>query len=188
MYVENNWVRLTPGGFYLTSTEINGEYYVNFSGFRETFIDFVEEERKDIYWNEEYVWSLKVTLPVSEEVGITISYDTGGGGGGGAGGGGSTVLRFTANGGISGRHCDLLNGSSSIGHPSARYEKPSYGSGGYGGHGGGGGAGAATVVIRKFTSGKADSVEQIAVACRHGYGSGGGQGGNGGNGCILVFW
>lgn len=129
-----------------------------------------------------------VPLPfsiVSFESDIIITYDPGGGGGGGGGGG--SVLKFTAESGLSGRHADPLHGLS-VTRPIARSERPPYGSGGFGGHGGGGGAGASTTVVRKFTSGKADSVEVNALVKRHGYGSGGGQGGQGGDGCILVFW
>ena len=104
------------------------------------------------------------------------------------GGDTQTTLVFKAFSGLSGRHCDPMQDTSFLHHPSARSEQPDYGSGGYGGHGGGGGAGASTVVIYKFNSGKADSVEQIAIAKRHGYGSGGGAGGRGGDGCILIFW
>lgn len=99
-----------------------------------------------------------------------------------------TTLVFKAYAGLSGRHCDPMQDTGFLHHPSARTELPAYGCGGYGGHGGGGGAGAGTVVIRKFTSGKADNVEQIAISMRHGYGSGGGAGGQGGDGCVLIFW
>lgn len=120
---------------------------------------------------------------------LTITFDYGSGehGGGGEGGSGVSVLSFTAISGVSGRHADpfFLQKSTT---PATRSEIPPYGCGGLGGHGGGGGAGSSTVVIRKFTSGKAESVDQIAIVKRHGYGSGGGQGGIGGDGCILVFW
>lgn len=113
---------------------------------------------------------------------ITFTWESGGGGGK------QTTLVFTATAGLSGRHCDPMNGDTHPNHPVARSEVPSYGSGGYGGHGGGGGAGASTVVIYKFDSARADYVEQVAKTRRHGYGSGGGQGGKGGDGCILIFW
>lgn len=112
---------------------------------------------------------------------VTFTMESGGGGGG------QSTLAFTAIAGLSGRHCDPLQ-DSLLYHPISRSEVPSYGSGGYGGHGGGGGAGAATVVIRKFSTAKADRVEQIAIPMRHGYGSGGGKGGKGGDGCIIIFW
>lgn len=113
---------------------------------------------------------------------ITFTWESGGGGGE------QTTLVFTATAGLSGRHCDPMHGDTNPNHPVARSEVPSYGSGGYGGHGGGGGAGAATVIIRKFASGKADQVQQVARTRRHGYGSGGGAGGKGGDGCIIIFW
>ena len=99
-----------------------------------------------------------------------------------------TTLVFKAYAGLSGRHCDPMQDTGFLHHPSARTELPAYGCGGYGGHGGGGGAGAGTVVIRKFTSGNADNVEQIAISMRHGYGSGGAAGGQGGDVCVLIFW
>lgn len=111
----------------------------------------------------------------------------GGGGGGGGGGSDQTTLVLSAVAGISGRHADPIQNINAS-HPATRTEIPQYGCGGFGGHGGAGGAGSSTVVIRKFTTGKADHVDQIAKVRRHGYGSGGGQGGRGGDGCILIFW
>lgn len=115
---------------------------------------------------------------------IVFSWDEGGGGGGG--GGSDYRNKFAAFAGVSGRHADPLRGTY-IYKPTKRTEKPPYGCGGFGGHGGGGGAGASTVIIRKFTK-NGQTVETVAVAKRHGYGSAGGEGGSGGDGCILVFW
>lgn len=116
---------------------------------------------------------------------VTLSWVSGGGGGGEKP---TTTLYFTATAGLSGRHCDPVENPGWLYHPAPRTEIPAYGCGGYGGHGGGGGAGAATVVIRKFETGRADSLTQTAITRRHGYGSGGGKGGKGGDGCILIFW
>ena len=116
---------------------------------------------------------------------VTLSWVSGGGGGGVKP---TTTLFFTATAGLSGRHCDPVENPGWLYHPAPRTEIPTYGCGGYGGHGGGGGAGAATVVIRKFETGRADSLTQTAITRRHGYGSGGGKGGKGGDGCILIFW
>lgn len=127
-----------------------------------------------------YVTDIKPDLDSSK---ITFTWESGGGGGGH-----QTTLVFTATAGLPGRHCDPINGDTDANHPISRSEVPAYGSGGYGGHGGGGGAGASTVIIYKFDSGKADSVEQVAITKRHGYGSGGGAGGKGGDGCIIIFW
>ena len=115
-------------------------------------------------------------------------------GGGGGGGGGGTVeppqprptLQFTARAGASGTHGDPYTGVFAV--PAPRTEVPTYGSGGYGGHGGGGGAGGATTIIRRFTSDKAEAIEQIAQTHPHGYASPGGQATKGGDGCILIFW
>lgn len=116
---------------------------------------------------------------------VKLSWGSGGGGGGGKP---TTTLIFTATAGLSGRHCDPIENTGWLYRPASRTEGPAYGSGGYGGHGGGGGAGASTAVIYRFSTNKANNLEQIAVARRHGYGSGGGQGGKGGDGCILIFW
>ena len=132
-------------------------------------------------WNR----TVFTVLPISVEA-YTITFTKTASGGGGFEN--PITLVFTAAAGLSGRHCDPMHGDTNPNHPVARSEVPSYGSGGYGGHGGGGGAGAATVIIRKFASGKADQVQQIARTRRHGYGSGGGAGGKGGDGCIIIFW
>lgn len=98
------------------------------------------------------------------------------------------TLYVTVTGALSGRHNDPIVDPSYSYIPADKDTVKDYGCGGDGGHGGGGGAGASTVVVHKFATNQANSKEVIAVARRHGYGSGGGKGGKGGDGCILVYY
>ena len=98
------------------------------------------------------------------------------------------TLYVTVTGALSGRHNDPIEDPSYSYIPADKDTIKDYGCGGDGGHGGGGGAGASTVVIHKFATNQADDKEIVALAKRHGYGSGGGKGGKGGDGCILVYY
>lgn len=98
------------------------------------------------------------------------------------------TLYVEVTGALSGRHNDPIEDPSYSYIPADKDTVKDYGCGGDGGHGGGGGAGASTVVIHKFATNQANSKEVIAIARRHGYGSGGGKGGKGGDGCILVYY
>ena len=98
------------------------------------------------------------------------------------------ILHVNVTGALSGRHNDPLYDSSYSYKPADKKTVKKHGSGGDGGHGGGGGAGASTVIINKFATSKADSIEATALARRHGYGSGGGKGGKGGDGIILIYY
>ena len=98
------------------------------------------------------------------------------------------TLYVTVTGALSGRHNDPIEDPSYSYIPADKDTVKDYGCGGDGGHGGGGGAGASTVVVHKFATNQANSKEVIAIARRHGYGSGGGKGGKGGDGCILVYY
>lgn len=99
------------------------------------------------------------------------------------------TLHLTVTGALSGRHNDPLNDSADFSYvPADQNSIPNWGCGGDGGHGGGGGAGASTVIINRFATSKANAKELIALAKRHGYGSGGGKGGTGGKGCILIYY
>lgn len=100
----------------------------------------------------------------------------------------SKTLHITVTGALSGRHNDPLNDTSYHYTPSDREQADVYGSGGVGGSGGAGGAGASTVIIYNCATDKAGYTEEIAIAKRHGYGSGAGKGGKGGDGCILVYY
>ena len=98
------------------------------------------------------------------------------------------TLYVEVTGALSGRHNDPIVDPSYSYIPADKDTIKDYGCGGDGGHGGGGGAGASTVVIHKFATNQANSKEVMAIARRHGYGSGGGKGGKGGDGCILVYY
>ena len=98
------------------------------------------------------------------------------------------TLRLQVIGALSGRHNDPIEDPSYSYIPADKETMKDYGCGGDGGHGGGGGAGASTVVVHKFATNQADDKEIVALAKRHGYGSGGGKGGKGGDGCILVYY
>lgn len=98
------------------------------------------------------------------------------------------TLHVEVIGALSGRHNDPIEDPSYSYIPADKDTVKDYGCGGDGGNGGGGGAGASTVVIHKFATNQADSKEIVALAKRHGYGSGGGKGGKGGDGCILVYY
>ena len=98
------------------------------------------------------------------------------------------TLYVTVAGALSGRHNDPIEDPSYSYIPADKETVKGYGCGGDGGHGGGGGAGASTVVVYKFATNQADGKEIVALAKRHGYGSGGGKGGKGGDGCILVYY
>lgn len=100
----------------------------------------------------------------------------------------STTLHLTVNGALSGRHNDPLNDPSYSYVPAENTAQAGYGCGGDGGNGGGGGGGASTIIVRQFATNKANSKEILALAKRHGYGSGGGKGGKGGDGCILIYY
>jgi len=100
----------------------------------------------------------------------------------------SKTLHITVTGALSGRHNDPLNDTTYHYTPSDREQSEVYGSGGIGGSGGAGGAGASTVIIYNCATDKAGYTEEIAIARRHGYGSGAGKGGKGGDGCILVYY
>lgn len=98
------------------------------------------------------------------------------------------TLHLTVTGALSGRHNDPLHDTSYSYIPTPNDAVAGWGNGGNGGHGGGGGAGASTVIVRKFATDKAGHKDIIALAKRHGYGSGGGKGAKGGDGCILIFY
>lgn len=98
------------------------------------------------------------------------------------------TLKVKIIGALSGRHNDPLHDTSVSFTPADQISVKGYGGGGDGGHGGGGGAGASTIIVRRFVTDKAGSIEVTAISKRHGYGSGGGKGGRGGDGCILVFY
>ena len=98
------------------------------------------------------------------------------------------TLHVEVIGALSGRHNDPIEDPSYSYIPADKETVKGYGCGGDGGHGGGGGAGASTVVVYKFATNQADGKEIVALAKRHGYGSGGGKGGKGGDGCILVYY
>lgn len=100
----------------------------------------------------------------------------------------TTTLHLTVNGALSGRHNDPLEDPSYSYLPADNTAAAGYGCGGDGGHGGGGGAGASTVIVRHFATNKANYKDILALAKRHGYGSGGGKGGKGGDGCILIYY
>lgn len=100
----------------------------------------------------------------------------------------SKTLHISVTGALSGRHNDPLHDTSYHYTPSDREQADIYGSGGVGGSGGAGGAGASTVIIYNCATDKAGYTEEIAIAKRHGYGSGAGKGGKGGDGCILVYY
>lgn len=100
----------------------------------------------------------------------------------------TTTLHLTVNGALSGRHNDPLADPGYSYLPADNTAQAGYGCGGAGGHGGGGGGGASTVIVRQFATNKANSKDIIALAKRHGYGSGGGKGGKGGDGCILIYY
>ncbi len=98
------------------------------------------------------------------------------------------TLYLTVRGALSGRHNDPVVNPSYHYLPSPKETEADYGCGGDGGNGGGGGSGASTVAIRKFATGRADAKEIVALARRHGYGSGGGEGAQGGYGMHIVYY
>lgn len=100
----------------------------------------------------------------------------------------TTTLHLTVNGALSGRHNDPIVDPSFSYLPADNTAQAGYGCGGDGGHGGGGGGGASTVIVRQFATNKANSKDIVALAKRHGYGSGGGKGAKGGDGCILIYY
>lgn len=100
----------------------------------------------------------------------------------------TTTLQMTVNGALSGRHNDPLHDTNYSYLPAGNTAEAGYGCGGDGGHGGGGGAGASTIIVRQFATNRANSKNILALAKRHGYGSGGGKGGQGGDGCILIYY
>lgn len=144
------------------------------------------------------VYGASVEEPVEQIVAL-FSINLGDAGGYPGGGGGwispgdwnpdpTTTLHLTVNGALSGRHNDPLEDPSYSYIPADNTAQAGYGCGGDGGHGGGGGAGASTVIVRKFATNKANNKNIIALAKRHGYGSGGGKGATGGDGCILIYY
>lgn len=100
----------------------------------------------------------------------------------------TTTLHLTVSGALSGRHNDPIDDPSYSYVPADKATVKGYASGGDGGNGGGGGGGASTIIVRQFATNKANYKDILALAKRHGYGSGGGKGGKGGDGCILIYY
>lgn len=150
--------------------------------------------------SSDIAWSMVYNRPIDEEILVArfaINIGDAGGYPGGDGGWTSpgdwnsdptTTLHLTVSGALSGRHNDPLTDLSYSYVPADNTAKAGYGCGGDGGHGGGGGGGASTVIVRQFATNKANYKDILALAKRHGYGSGGGKGGKGGDGCILIYY